>query len=61
LPLIDFIDVFFIGEMEIKFRETCEKLYELDLKTKADILHYYNSYEFCYVPAIDEKKRSKDM
>lgn len=59
LPLIDFIDVFFIGEMEIKFKEACEKLYELDLKSKIDILHYYNSYDFCYVPAIDEKKGVK--
>jgi radical SAM family uncharacterized protein/radical SAM-linked protein len=59
LPLIDFIDVFFIGEMEIKFKEACEKLYELNLKSKTDILHYYNSFDFCYVPAIDEGKKVK--
>lgn len=58
-PLIDFVDIFLIGEMEIKFTELCESVYKLNLKKKEDILHFFNSYNFCYVPAIDEGKNVK--
>jgi len=39
-PLIDFVDIFLIGEMEIKFTELCESVYKLNLKKKEDILHF---------------------
>lgn len=58
-PLLDYIDVFFIGEMEIKFVEVCETLYKKDLKQKEDILNYFNEYNFCYVPSIDKEKKVK--
>lgn len=58
-PLKDFIDVFFIGEMELKFVEVCETLYKYNLKSRKDVLRYFNEYSFCYVPAIEETKNVK--
>jgi radical SAM family uncharacterized protein/radical SAM-linked protein len=58
-PLREFVDVFFIGEMELKFREVCEKLFSLKIKRKEDILNHLNEYDFCYVPSMNISKKVK--
>ncbi|MDY6820544.1 MAG: TIGR03960 family B12-binding radical SAM protein, partial [Deferribacterota bacterium] len=58
-PLMNFIDIFFFGEMENKLVEVCEELYSLKLTKRHDILRFFDSFDFCYVPQINRAKYIK--
>jgi len=57
--LRDFIDVFFIGEMDSKFKEVCEGIKIRGFERREDILDYINSFTFTWVPAVEQKKTVK--
>ncbi len=55
-PLKNFIDAFFIGEMENDLTEVAERFFEFKTKSRIEKLEFLNSFDFIYVPQIDDKK-----
>jgi radical SAM family uncharacterized protein/radical SAM-linked protein len=57
-PLSAFIDVFFMGEMDIALTQAMERLYQLRKSgaTRREQLEMLNEYPFTYIPLIEPKK-----
>ncbi|MDR0454909.1 MAG: TIGR03960 family B12-binding radical SAM protein [Deferribacteraceae bacterium] len=60
-PLAEFIDVFFLGEMDKALVPVMEKLHEMRQNgaSKREQLEMLNSYPFTYIPLVEHNKKVK--
>lgn len=57
-PILEFIDVFFIGEMEEEITQILNELKDKNLN-RVDSLNFLNSFPFTYVPFVEPEKTVK--
>lgn len=58
-PLYDFIDVFFMGEMEVELENVVLKILGMKGSTRTEKLKFLDSFDFTFVPQLNDKKRIK--
>jgi len=61
MPIAPFVDVFFIGESETALTDAVEGFHKLKEEGagRTELLNYFNSFPFTYVPEIDSEKTVK--
>jgi radical SAM family uncharacterized protein/radical SAM-linked protein len=58
-PLKNFIDAFFIGEMEEGLVDVVKEFYKIKEKSRLEKLTFLDSFDFIYVPSINPLKKVK--
>nr|WP_231841004.1 TIGR03960 family B12-binding radical SAM protein [Deferribacter desulfuricans] len=58
-PVKDYIDVFFIGEMDEKLSEILNSYKNKSFKNRLEKLKFFDSFEFTYVPSLNPDKKIK--
>lgn len=58
-PLYDFIDVFFMGEMEVAIEDVVSKMFDMKNASRREKLQFLDSFDFTFVPGLNDKKQVK--